>query len=195
MGRNRFLFEVSSAVIWKPRASLVTGSGFLYWVAVGLVVVIPAVVNDPLLSAEPPENGSPGAEPAPYRLRLLRGEVVWLADVLARQYGIRVVPEADERILVLKTPDGVLYPVIEDIRGRAFRADERLREKQLKLRVRQYAGSPLVQVVRVFEIDKTGSYELDYWCEICAIAMFELKVCDCCQGPVNLRRRPVSRQE
>ena len=172
-----------------------TGSGFLCWVAVGLVVVIPVVVNDPLLSAEPPENGSPGAEPVPYRLRLLRGEVVWLADVLAREYGIRVVPEADERVLVLKTPGGVLYPVIEDIRGRAFRADERLREKQLELRVRQYAGSPLVQVVRLFEIDKSGSYELDYWCEICAIAMFELKVCDCCQGPVNLRRRPVSRQE
>ena len=49
----------------------------------------------------------------------------------------------------------------------------------------------MVQVIQIFAIKPDGLHELDYWCEICAIAMFDLKPCDCCQGPIDLRRRPV----
>lgn len=174
-------------LLTAPRVSCLAGAGFL--------IITLSAGSGPVLAAESGENRLPGAGQAPFRLRPLHGEVTWLADVLARRYGIRVVTEAADRILVLETPDGLLYPVIEDIRGRAFRADKRLRGKQLDLLVRQHEGSPMVQVVRVLEIDKTGTYELDYWCEICAIAMFELKVCDCCQGPVKLRRRLVIRKK
>lgn len=59
----------------------------------------------------------------------------------------------------------------------------------VELLVRQYTGSPLVQVVLAFETTKDSKLELDYWCEICSIAMFEMKECDCCQGPIELRRR------
>ena len=37
--------------------------------------------------------------------------------------------------------------------------------------------------------DPAFRLELDYWCDICAIAMYELKECECCQGPIELRRR------
>ena len=57
-------------------------------------------------------------------------------------------------------------------------------------RMRSWAA-PLAQIIRVFEVKPDGLYELDYWCEICAIAMYELKDCDCCQGPIELRRRKV----
>jgi len=62
---------------------------------------------------------------------------------------------------------------------------------EVELVARRYAISPLVQVIRVFEIAPDGKFELDYWCEICSIAMFEKKDCECCQGPVELRRRKV----
>ncbi len=132
-----------------------------------------------------------GTEKARHVAKTLRGRVVWMADALAERYGIATVAEARERLLALKTADGHLYPMMEDLRGRSFRRDKRLREMDLELLVRQYEGSPMVQVIRVYAIDEHGKYEVDYWCEICAIAMYELKVCDCCQGPTELRRRKV----
>ena len=127
--------------------------------------------------------------------KTLRGRVVWMADALAERYGIATVAEARKRVLALKTADGHLYPMMEDLRGRSFRRDKRLREMDVELLVRQYEGTPMVQVIRVYAIDEHGKYELDYWCEICAIAMVELKVCDCCQGPTELRRRKAQKPE
>jgi len=110
-------------------------------------------------------------------------------EALGRLHGVRTVPEAAERILALETRDGRLHPLIEDIRGRGFRRDKRLRSTPVELLVRRRKGSPMMQVIRVFAITKGAKHELDYWCEICAIAMFELKPCDCCQAPIELRRR------
>jgi hypothetical protein len=136
------------------------------------------------------DDKAPADEPA-FTTKPLRGRVVWLSEALSRLHGIKTVPEAAERTLALETVDGKLHPLVEDIRGRAFRRDERLGKMNVELLVRQHKGSPLIQVVRAYEITKDGKCELDYWCEICAIAMFELKECDCCQGPIDLRRRKV----
>jgi hypothetical protein len=122
----------------------------------------------------------------------LRGRVVWLAEALQKRHAIRTVPEARERVLALDVPGGKLHPLVEDTRGRAFRRDERLRGIPLELRVRQYGDSPAVQVIRVFALRGDGKYELDYWCDICAIAMYELQPCDCCQGSIELRARRVA---
>jgi len=130
---------------------------------------------------------------SPYVTKTIRGRVVWLADAMTRLHGIKTVPEASDRILALETDDGQLHPIVEDIRGRAFRRDERLRKMKAELLVRQHQGSPMVQVVRVFELTEDGKFEIDYWCEICSIAMFELKDCECCQGPIELRRQAAER--
>src|SRR4029079_12855580 len=130
-------------------------------------------------------------EPNEYRTETLRGRVVFLAEVLEKHSGIRAVPEARERILALQTADGTLIPLLEDARGRAFRRDERLREMNVELVVRRYEKNPLAQIIRVMEVTKDGRYEIDYWCDICAIATVEKKDCECCQGPVELRRRKV----
>ena len=126
-----------------------------------------------------------------FRSETLRGKVVFLAEAFERQTGVRTVPEARERILALQTADGTLIPILEDTRGRAFRRDERLREMTIELDVRRYRTSPAVQIIRVLEVAKDGRYEIDYWCDICAIPMVEKKDCECCQGPVELRRRKV----
>lgn len=134
--------------------------------------------------------GDDSQDDASFTTKSLRGRVVWLAESLAKR-GIKTVPEAAERVLALETPKGDLHPLVEDIRGRGFRRDERLRKMDLELLVRHHKGSPMVQVVRAFELTKDGKHELDYWCDICAIAMFELKECDCCQGPIELRKRRI----
>ncbi len=130
------------------------------------------------------------ADEPEYRNETLRGRIVWVAEALQRRYGISTSPDVAEQLLAIETRDGELVPLVEDVRGRAFRRDARLRElEDCELLVRRYAAMPLVQVIRVFSHEGGKKYELDYWCEICAIAMFELKPCDCCQGEIELRRR------
>ncbi len=131
------------------------------------------------------------AEPPTFKLETYRGHVVFLNEALAKRFGITTVPEAADRTLALQTADGTLVPIVEDVRGRAFRVDERLRKPEVEILVRKYEGSPAVQVIRLFEVGKEGRLELDYWCDICAISMVELKPCECCQGETVLRRLKV----
>lgn len=139
------------------------------------------------------------AEPAPqapvtprHTAEIAIGKVVFLAPAMEQATGARAVPEARERILALQTAAGNYIPLLEDVRGRAFRTDERLRQMQVKLWLRRYEGFPLAQILRVVELAPDGEFEIDYWCDVCAIALFEQKECDCCQGPVVLRRRKLS---
>jgi hypothetical protein len=132
------------------------------------------------------------AETPAYKTETLRGRAVYLTEAFEKQTGIASVPEARERIIALQTADGTLVPLLEDARGRAFRNDDRLRQMDLELLVRRYSTSPAVQIIRVVEITKEGRFEIDYWCDICAIPLVENRECDCCQGPVELRRRKVT---
>ena len=132
-------------------------------------------------------------EPAAFQTEVLKGHVVYLADALERKFAIKSSPDARERILALETKQGELVPLVEDLRGRSFRIDKRLRDMDVELTVRRYTGSPAVQVIRVCELAKDGKYEVDYWCSICSIAMYELKECECCQGPIELRKRKIEK--
>ena len=190
----RLRFLISSVILrltnagrgLSRRARSVVLAGLLVGISVAAATV-PARLAQPVSSAAAPALPS-GAETL-----LLQGRVVWVAEALERLHGIRTVPESSEHQLALETAAGDLHPLVEDIRGRAFRRDARLRAMDAELLVRRHRGSPLIQVIQVFELTENGRSELDYWCEICAIAMFELKACDCCQGPTELRKRPVNK--
>ena len=165
--------------------------GWLIGIAVLSCPVSPAAQG---VQPKPPRQPVAAVTPAPkvkYQTKSVRGRVVWLNEALKRRYGIGTVPEAAQRVLALETAQGQLLPIVEDIRGRAFRKDPRLRKMDVELLVRQHTGSPLLQIIRVYAHEKGKKVEVDYWCEICAIAMYELKPCDCCQGPIELRRRAV----
>lgn len=143
----------------------------------------------PSSSTAAPTGKSPSAKPA-YETFRIRGRIVWMAEALERRFKIRSAKEARERVLALETAQGVLYPLVEDVRGGSFRKDKRLRAfKDVELVVRRHRGSPMVQVVRLYAHQKDGPHLVDYWCDICAITMYELKACDCCQGPIELRLR------
>src|SRR5688500_13150480 len=121
-----------------------------------------------------------GDEPEEAAAEVLRGRV-------------ELTPGGNKSAVVLKTKDGELIPLVEDTRGRAFRKDPRLREIDVELTVRRSPEAGAVNVLAVREVAKDGStYEVDYWCSICSIAMFELKECECCQGEIELRKRKIA---
>ena len=139
-------------------------------------------------SADKPSTAS--SAPA-YTTEKLRGKVVWLEDALKRRYGVSTEPDAGETSVVLEMSDGALLPLVPDTRGRAFAVDERLRGIELELLVRRYEKVPMIQVIRLLRPTADGMVEVDYWCDVCAIPMYILKPCECCQGTTRLRERPV----
>ena len=126
-----------------------------------------------------------------FRTESIRGQVVWLADALKDQFGISTVPDATQNSLAILTTDGQVLPIVENLRGRAFRTDDRLRGKDMEILARRYDQQPLIQILRVYEIKEGQRYEVDYWCDICAIVMYESGPCACCQDHNRLRKRLV----
>ena len=116
---------------------------------------------------------------------------MWLAEALKRRYGISTQPDASKRVLALETTKGKLLPLLEDLRGRSFRTDERLRKMDVELLVRRYEAHPMLQVVRIQELRGDQKLIVDYWCDICSIVMFEEGFCACCQADNRMRKRDV----
>lgn len=149
------------------------------------------------LPGQPPESaardaGKVASSPdVAYRTETLSGKVVWLSEALKQHFNISTVPESAESSLVLMTQEGRMFPLVENLRGRAFRKDDRLRDKELELTVRSYDKQPFVQVVGVFENLDGQLREIDYWCDVCAIVMYETGPCACCQDHNRLRKRRV----
>jgi hypothetical protein len=45
-------------------------------------------------------------------------------------------------------------------------------------------------VLSIYTFDDRGNRQItDYWCDVCSIPMYEIKDCECCQGPTRLRFR------
>lgn len=127
------------------------------------------------------------AEP---RKELFSGQVVLLADAL-KQRDVEFYEKELQDQVVLETPDGELIPILPDWRGRAFYQDERLRDRRVELVGFRRPGVPHLQVLMVFTFDdKDRRMYTDYWCDICSIPMYEIKACECCQGPIRLRFQP-----
>jgi hypothetical protein len=154
--------------------------------AIGLLAAGPGGASAPTDS-----KAVGGTLPPRHTAETIHGRVVWLDEALKRRYDITTDPAASQTSVVVETPRGQLVPLVPDVRGWAFTIDSRLRDADLELLVRRHAGLPLVQVIRVLKRKDGGLYEIDYWCDVCAISMFTLKSCECCQGPTRLRETRV----
>lgn len=155
---------------------------------------------DPMWADEPTTNELTESQVGPdskaaFGTELIQGKVVWLADALKREFEISTVPEVAENSLAILTSDGQLVPIVENLRGRAFRKDKRLREMEVEILARRYQRQPLIQILRVYQVDGQRRYEIDYWCDVCAIVMFETGPCSCCQDDNRLRKRLVGKDE
>lgn len=137
----------------------------------------------------PPVEVDPKLVEEPVRA-VVSGKVVLLTEALARR-DIKSYQEELEGQVVLETNDGRLLPIIPDWRGRALFQDARLRDRPVDLLVRQRRSIPHLQVLSIYTFDEKGTRQLtDYWCDICSIPMYEIKECECCQGPIRLRFQP-----
>ena len=157
-----------------------------------VLTIVGAVEKLATLAAEPsaPEPSARKEDKPSYETVSLRGKVVWLGEALQRRYGIELDADDKRSAVALETANELL-PLAKDSRGRGFWLDERLRDTDVELLARRYPGSPVLKVIRVFAVKPDGKYEVDYWCSICSIPMYELKACECCQGPTELRLRRV----
>jgi hypothetical protein len=156
-----------------------------------------ALSNQSASPKSSPEKQTPDSEksatvksskkPTPPK-KLFKGQVVFVRTALKKR-GIQVAPEMKEQA-VLETADGELIPIAADWRGRAFYQDKRLRDRKVELVGYRQKGIPYLQVLGIYMIDKSGKREeMDYWCDICSIPMYEIKDCECCQGEIRLRFR------
>lgn len=138
-------------------------------------------IKDVAVKASPPTDDPPK--------QFFSGKVVILQDALKRR-GVKAFDEFKTQV-ALETGDGELIPIVPDWRGQAFFQDERLRDRRVELVGTRQKAAPYLQVQMVFVFDVKGTRQyLDYWCDICSIAMYELKPCDCCQEKIRLRLQP-----
>lgn len=166
---------------------------------VAAALAVGCVAGSLLLGDEPARSqrdvGRDAAEPNAIESKaavksLLRGRVVFVVDAL-RAREIKTYPEELKGQVVLETKEGDLLPILPDWRGRAFYQDERLRNRPVELIGYRRAGVPFLQVLTVFAFSEDGTRQYtDYWCDICAIPMYEIKPCDCCQQEIRLRFQP-----
>src|SRR5579872_6961566 len=144
--------------------------------------------TDDAPAKEPGGKEEPVKEP-PVK-EIISGKVLPLHEALT-QRGVKNYEEETKGQVVLVTNEGELIPIVPDWRGRAFYQDERLRNREVELVANRRKGVPWIQVLSIYTFDEDGTRNLtDYWCDICSIPMYEIKDCDCCQGPTRLRFRP-----
>ena len=141
-------------------------------------------------SGAPPSDAKPAGE-VELKKELLSGKVVLLSEALARKK-VKAYGEELKGQVVLETADGDLWPIVPDWRGRAFYQDKRLRDRPVDLIVNRQPGVPHLQVLSIYTFDDKHVRQMtDYWCDICSIPMYEIKECECCQGDIRLRFRPM----
>lgn len=121
----------------------------------------------------------------------LRGKVVPYQDALKRLYGIKLAGDQAAKLLALETEDGRLEPIVPTDGGRFFYQDPAMLDRPVQIVARVYDKTPGLQVIKVYSIRDGKLNEIYYWCSICAIKMYQLRKCECCQGDVEVREHPV----
>ena len=129
---------------------------------------------------------SPAADPkTEIKTQYYVGKVLQLAKVLEK-LGARLDKEAQPHWMGLVAEDGKIYPLVKDEFSRMFFSDPALLDRPMRLTARPLGGS-LLQVFQVHSYLKGELHEVYYWCDICAIKRWELRACECCGAPMELR--------
>jgi hypothetical protein len=121
----------------------------------------------------------------------LDAEGVYWGPAVKEKLSRELLDDAMDDVVALRTSDGRLYPVLPTESGLFFYRDERVRARPMRVRGRWHAGLSMFEVIDRYSLLDGKPNEIYYWCEICAIQMYHLKDCDCCQGPIELREHPV----
>jgi hypothetical protein len=128
----------------------------------------------------------------PARTTDFDGKVVPLATVL-KKLGARLDEDAGSLALAFVTSDDKVYPLVKDDGSRMFFKDERLLNRRMRLTGRVLPEVGMFQVVDVHSYLNGQLHEVYYWCDICSIRRSQKGICDCCNGPLQLREEPVKK--
>lgn len=135
------------------------------------------------------QSPAPATQPPAVAKHRYTGRVVRLSEALSARE-LRAANEMEAHV-VLELADGTLLPILADWRGRAFYQDERLRNRPVTLIANRRSDVGYLQPLMVFTYDDQSRPQFtDYWCDVCAIPMYEIKPCECCQGDIRLRFTP-----
>ena len=140
-----------------------------------------------------------GAEPkvaaaAPILSIQVRGRVVCVAEELHRLHGA-LLPTNHEHQWGFKSQDGTYYTLLRSKFSEAIFLDERLREKELVLKVKLFPKSQVIEVVTIRSLRDGKVQDLYYYCSVCAIKAVSPEPCACCQGPMELREGPLTEHD
>lgn len=130
------------------------------------------------------------AAPEVAKTQYYHGKVVPVASLIEKM-GSRLDADAAPHWLALVSNDGKVYLLIKDEGSRMFFKDASLLNRPMRLTGRLVPGSQLLQVVEVYSQRAGQLHEVYYWCDICSIKRYEKRICECCQGPMELREIPV----
>jgi hypothetical protein len=124
----------------------------------------------------------------------LRGRVVCLPEEMHRLHGIEL-PSGHGHVWAIRTAAGEFYTILPGRYSEAIFQDERVRAKELQLRVRILPKSQAIEVLTVYSVRNGVIQDLYYYCDVCAIKSVSPAICACCQGPVELVETPLSKRE
>jgi hypothetical protein len=117
----------------------------------------------------------------------LRGRVVCLAEEN------RQAPANHEHVWGFKTNEGKTCKLVRAKLSEALFIDKRLRERELLLKGKLSSDGTAFETTSIHSIKNGVVYEVYYWCEICAIEAVAPEICVCCQGPVELVEKPLTK--
>lgn len=120
----------------------------------------------------------------------LRGRIVCLAEEMHEKFSVDL-PTRHEHLLGFKTVSGQYYTLLRTKNSEALFADQDLKQRDLILKGNTYPGSQLFESMTVRSIKNGLTYEVYYWCDICAIQMNAPGICDCCQAPNRRVEKPL----
>ena len=89
-----------------------------------------------------------------------------------------------------KTKEGRTYVLQRGKFSEAIWLDERIRARELELRLRLSPKSPAAEVLALRSVKDGVLQDLYYYCDVCVIKSVSPEPCYCCQGPVELVEKP-----
>jgi hypothetical protein len=142
------------------------------------------------LAAGPAVVGARGQDKGEFKTQSYSGKVQPLAPLLEKQ-GAKLDADVAEAWLALVAEDGKVYPLVKDDGSRMFFKDKSLLNRPMRLTARVVGDTPFLQVVTVQSVIKGKLHDVYYWCDVCAIRIYEPGSCPCCGDQVVLKEEAV----
>ena len=122
----------------------------------------------------------------------LRGRIVCLTEELVSEHQVTPACATRGHVYALKTGDGKLHPLLPTESAAAVWLDERYRQLDLQIVARRFPNTEFIEVIKYQTWRNDKPFDLDYFCIVCNISVYQPGPCECCQDPVEYREVPAT---